>query len=244
MEYGILILTGVLSQILGTLAGGGGLISMPMMMTLGVPIQSAIGATKVSNTVSSLTGFIYLLKNRQITLNESLWIVPVSMISGAAGGFVASRLPGQVMETIAIILLFSALLASFSQKQSFEGDNKLEMNLKSVLGMAGISAYNGFFGPGQATFLFFLLAHLKISYIRSVGLVRVGTFSSCLGAACTFILAGKVLWPVTLSLLAGSIAGSQLGVRLAEKLKPRWVKPILRTIVVLLILQITGNRFL
>ena len=53
MEYIALFFTGMVATTLGTLAGGGGLISLPIMLLLGIPIHSAIGANKVSNTVSA-----------------------------------------------------------------------------------------------------------------------------------------------------------------------------------------------
>ncbi|WP_224654441.1 sulfite exporter TauE/SafE family protein, partial [Escherichia coli] len=79
---------------------------------------------------------------------------------------------------------------------------------------------------------------LKVAYIKAVGYVRLATFSSCLGAAITYIASGKIIWPLTLMLMLGSIAGAQTGVRIAEKLKPKFVKPILRVVTVMLIVQI------
>ncbi len=46
------------------------------------------------------------------------------------------------------------------------------------------------------------------------------------------------MWPLTLALMAGSITGAQLGVRIAEKLKPQYVKPILRIVTAMLIIQL------
>ena len=86
--------------------------------------------------------------------------------------------------------------------------------------------------------MLYLLGHLKVAYIRAVGYVRLATFSSCFGAAVTYIAAGKIIWPLTLMLMLGSITGAQAGVRIAEKLKPKFVKPILRVVTVALILQI------
>ncbi|MCB7069836.1 TSUP family transporter, partial [Caldibacillus sp. 210928-DFI.2.22] len=72
MEYIALFFTGMVATTLGTLAGGGGLISLPIMLLLGIPIHSAIGANKVSNTVSAFSSFLYLFKHGQISLKESL----------------------------------------------------------------------------------------------------------------------------------------------------------------------------
>ena len=92
MEYISLFFIGAIATTIGTLAGGGGLISLPAMLLLGVPIHSAIGANKVSNTVSSFSSFLFLLKHKQISLRESFWVIPVSLVGGISGGFIATML--------------------------------------------------------------------------------------------------------------------------------------------------------
>lgn len=86
--------------------------------------------------------------------------------------------------------------------------------------------------------MLYLFGHLNIAYIRAVGYVRLATFSSCLGAAITYISTGAVIWPVTMALMLGSLTGAQIGVRIAGKLKPEYVKPILRVTTVALVVQI------
>lgn len=238
MEYISLFFIGVIATTIGTLAGGGGLISLPAMLLLGVPIHSAIGANKVSNTVSSFSSFLVLLKHKQISLRESFWIIPVSLIGGISGGLIATMLSADNLYILAILLLTFAFITSFFGKGDFGGQEKLKFGKLSVPGLYGIGIYDGLFGPGQGTLMLYLFGHLKVAYIRAVGYVRLATFSSCFGAAVTYIAAGKIIWPLTLMLMLGSITGAQTGVRIAEKLKPKFVKPILRVVTVALILQI------
>ncbi|KAB2338038.1 sulfite exporter TauE/SafE family protein [Cytobacillus depressus] len=238
MEYVILFLIGICATTLGTLAGGGGLISLPAMLIMGIPVHSAIGSNKVSNTVSSFSSFFYLLKKKEISLRESYWIIPVSICGGISGGFIASRISEGKMYIVAIILLLFAFIVSFIGKGNFTGEEPLKINKISVPGLYGIGIYDGLFGPGQGTLMLYLFGYLNIAYIRAVGLVRLATFSSCFGAAITYIATGKVIWPVTLALLLGSFTGAQVGVRIAQKLKPQYVKPILRVVTAALIVQI------
>lgn len=238
MEYISLFFIGAIATTIGTLAGGGGLISLPAMLLLGVPIHSAIGANKVSNTVSSFSSFLFLLKHKQISLRESFWIIPVSLVGGVSGGFIATKLSEDHLYILAIILLSFAFITSFIGKGDFGGQEKLKFSKVSVPGLYGIGIYDGLFGPGGGTLNLYLFGYMKVAYIRAVGYVRLATFSSCFGAAITYIAAGKIIWPLTLMLMLGSITGAQTGVRIAEKLKPKFVKPILRVVTVMLILQI------
>ena len=208
------------------------------MLLLGMPIHSAIGANKVSNTVSSFSSFFTLYKRKQISLKESFWLIPFSLGGGVTGGVIASHLSPQNLYIIAICLLAFAFLTSFIGKGSFTGTEPLKLTPVSGPGLFGIGIYDGLFGPGQGTLMLYLFSYLNIAYVRSVGLVRLATFSSCFGAAVSYILSGAIIWPMTLALMAGSVTGAQVGVRIAEKLKPSYVKPILRVVTALLIIQL------
>ncbi|MFD1780499.1 sulfite exporter TauE/SafE family protein [Fredinandcohnia salidurans] len=244
MEYIILFFIGICATTLGTLAGGGGLISLPSMLLLGVPVHSAIGANKVSNTISSFSSFFYLLRKKELSLKESIWIIPVSLSGGISGGLIASRISAENMYIVAIVLLLFAFIVSFVGKGDFTGNEPLKFNKISVPGLYSIGIYDGLFGPGQGTLMLYLYNHLNIAYIRAVGLVRLATFSSCFGAAVTYIATGKLIWPVAIALLLGSFTGAQIGVRIAQKIKPQYVKPILRVVTVLLIFQIVTENVL
>lgn len=233
---------GLFATTLGTLAGGGGLISLPAMLLLGIPVHSAIGANKVSNTVSSFSSFYYLIKKKKITLRESFWIIPISLIGGVTGGYIASNISEEYMYLVVSILLIFAFFTSFLGKKGFTGEEPLKANKHSIAGLYSIGIYDGLFGPGQGTLMLYLFSYLNISYIQAVGFVRLATFSSCFGAAVTYTIAGDIIWPLTIALLLGSVSGAQTGVRIAEKLNPKYVKPILRIVTVLLIVQIVGSR--
>lgn len=243
MEYILIFLIGIIATTLGTLAGGGGLITLPAMLLMGLPIHSAIGASKVSNTVSSFSSFYVLLRRKEITLKESYWIVPVSLGGGLTGGYIASLISAENLYRVAIFLLLFAFITSFLSRGNFSSDKPLRLSKISVPGLYGIGIYDGLFGPGQATLMLYLFAHLHVSYIRAIGYVRLATFSSCFGAAISYISTGKIIWPMTIALLLGSVTGAQAGVRIAQKLNPKYVKPILRIVTVVIIFQLMVENF-
>ncbi|PSL36208.1 hypothetical protein B0H99_10729 [Planomicrobium soli] len=242
MDYLVLFCIGVTATTIGTLAGGGGLISLPAMLMLGMPIHSAIGANKVSNMVSSFSSFFTLFRRKQITLKESFWLVPFSLGGGVTGGVIAAQLSSESLYIVAVILLAFAFGTSFIGKGGFSGTEPLKLTPVSGPGLFGIGIYDGLFGPGQGTLMLYLFSYLNIAYVKSVGLVRLATFSSCFGAAISYILSGAIIWPLTLALMAGSVTGAQLGVRIAEKLRPDYVKPILRVVTALLIVQLIADN--
>jgi len=244
MDYVLLYFIGVTATTIGTLAGGGGLISLPTMLLLGMPIHSAIGANKVSNTVSAFSSFYTLYKRKQISIKESFWLIPLSLGGGITGGFIASKLSSENLYILALCLLTFAFITSFIGKGTFSGSEPLKITPVSGPGLFGIGIYDGLFGPGQGTLMLYLFSYLNIAYVKSVGLVRLATLSSCFGAAISYIASGAIIWPLTLALMAGSITGAQIGVRIAEKLNPHYVKPILRIVTALLIIQLVIENIL
>jgi uncharacterized protein len=242
MDYIWLFFIGLVANVLGTLAGGGGLISLPAMLLMGIPVHSAIGANKVSNTVSSLSSFIVIYKYKEVTVKEAFIIVPLCLGGGISGGLIASFLNENTMIVIAVVLLSFALVTSFLGSSDFDGNQSLKVSKKSGISLFGIGLYDGVFGPGSGTLMMYVLSHLGISYIRAVGLARIAIFSSCFGAALTYIATGKIMWAVTIALLLGSVSGAQIGVRLARKLKKEYVKPLLRTVTIALLIQIVATN--
>lgn len=241
MDYILIYFIGMAAMTLGTLAGGGGLITVPAMLLMGIPIHSVLGAGKISTTVSSFSTFMTVLLKKQVTFRESFWIIPISLTGGFTGGFIATRLTESTLYTVAVVLLIFAFLTSFLSKADFSGEGNLRPTKVAVPGLLGIGMYDGMFGPGQGTLLLYLFGHLRIAYIRAIGFSRLATFSSGFGAAISYIAMGKVIWPIAFVLMAGSLSGAQIGVRLAERLNPRHVKIVLRIVTIALIIQLIIN---
>lgn len=244
MEYILLFFIALIAMMLGTLAGGGGLITMPAMLLMGIPIHSVIGASKISTTFSSFTTFLTVLLKKEITLRESWWILPVSLTAGTLGGITATHIPESALYKLAIVLLVGAFFTSFLSKADFAGQATLQPSKTGVAGLVGIGLYDGLFGPGQGTLLLYLFNQLRISYMRSIGFVRLATFSSGLGAAVSYIAMGKIIWPIAFVLVLGSLSGAQIGVRIAEKLNPQHVRVLLRLVIVGLIVQLVAKAVL
>ncbi len=238
MEYLLFLLIGIIGNIIGTLVGGGGLITLPTMMLMGVPVHSAIGANKVSNMVSAFSSFYTIYKRKELAWIEMRSVLLVSLVGGTLGGLFASLMSSQTLTLIAIILLGFALIMSFIGGADFGDKERFIMNRKNGPILLGIGFYDGMFGPGSSTLALYTYAHEKISYIKAVGLSRVGVFAMCSGAAITYIATGKIEWPLTLILMVGSTIGAQIGIVLARKVKANQVKLLLRIVTIALIVQL------
>lgn len=80
MEYVLFLVIGIAGNLIGTLVGGGGLITLPTMMLMGVPVHSAIGANKVSNMVSAFSSFYTIYRRKELSWAEMRSVLLVSLI--------------------------------------------------------------------------------------------------------------------------------------------------------------------
>ncbi|MGM7681844.1 sulfite exporter TauE/SafE family protein [Cytobacillus sp. Hm23] len=234
----ILILIGFCASFIGTLAGSGGLISMPALLLLGVPIHSAIAAAKFSNIFSSFSSFYTLFRKKEVTLSSVVVIVPLALLGGITGALCASVLSEQQMTMIAIVLLSFALVVNILKKLPKEEvvNNIIPKSTRPLLFFNGV--YDGLFGPGQATLLMYTHLYNGLSYIKAMAFTRFQTFMSCIGAFFTYFFAGYFDWQISILLATGSLIGGLIAVKVATKLSTNHLKNLLRIVTSILIIQL------
>ncbi|MDM5310184.1 TSUP family transporter [Peribacillus frigoritolerans] len=101
------------ASFVGTLAGSGGLIGMPSLLLIGLPIHQVIGSVKFSNMFSSFSSFYILLKKKQLKLKDALQLIPFAFFGGLCGGLLANSFSEKAMNLLAICLLTVALIMNF-----------------------------------------------------------------------------------------------------------------------------------
>jgi uncharacterized protein len=237
MEF-MLFIIGYCVSFLGTLAGGGGLIGMPTMLFVGLPIHTIISSTKFSNAISSFSSFYVLFRKKQIDWKSALSIVPFALLGGIVGGMISSSLSEQTMTWIALCLLSAALLLNMIKKPEEKDTQTSTIPAKIYPYLSFISMYDGMFGPGQATLLLYTYLHHGFSYLKAIAFTRFQTFVSCFGAFIAYFYHGHFQWKIALFLAAGSFLGAQTSVRIAQKLSHKHMQLILRGVTCLLIVQL------
>ena len=234
----LLFIIGFFGNLIGTLAGGGGLITLPTMLLIGMPIHSSIGANKVANTVSTFTNVVASLRRKDIRLQEVKWLLLLCFFGGLFGGASASYFTEETLHWIAISLLIFAFLLSFFGTTDFGDKTSFTLTPKTSALLFGVGTYDGLFGPGSGTLLLYSFANAKLQYYKAVVYGRVGIFATCFGAAIMYVANGHILWGETFALMVGSVIGSFFGMRLAKKINAKIAKLLLRFITALLIVQL------
>ncbi|HNN14193.1 MAG TPA: sulfite exporter TauE/SafE family protein [Anaerolineales bacterium] len=233
LDYLIAALAALAAGGINALAGGGTLITFPILTFLGVPAVSA----NVTNTVALCPGYFggTLAQVKDLKgQTQRLWLlVPASIVGGVLGGFLLLRTGEKLFTELVpyLILLACVLLAvqdpvrAWLMKRMAEGQgSKLEQMSWLPVGLASI--YGGYFGAGLSVIVLSALGlTLEDTLTRLNALKQAVAFSVNVAAAIFFLFSGHVLWSVALVMAVGALIGGNLGGRLAGKIKPstlRW----------------------
>ncbi len=243
MEYtfeilAFLLVSGFIASFIDSVVGGGGLISTPALLALGLPVPVALGTNKLAASMGTLTSVIAFWRAGKVS-ELALKLMPLSFIGSAIGAYVVYLLPEQLMKNIIVVML--VIVAVYTYRRKDWGDNPLvqKFSTKAVIGMIamalGIGFYDGFFGPGTGSFLIFGFLFLGLDFVTAAGNAKALNFASGIGALMSFTLSGSVLWEYGLIMGVGMILGALVGSRLAITKGAAYVRPLYLVVTTLLI---------
>lgn len=237
----LLSLIGIFASILGTLAGGAGLITLPAMMLFGIPIHTGIATNKFSTAMGSLTSVIYLLRKKEITIKEVSIFLFIAFAGGMSGAYATTHVSEQTMNWIALILIFFAFFVTIKNKSLTSNVNTTEKP-KSWFARTlpfYIGVYDGGFGPGATTFAIIHFIKGNQTYLKAVQYSRALILGSGFGAFLLFVQTSYFNWSYAIAMAIGSIIGSQIGLFILPHVPMKAARILLTSILVLLMAQIS-----
>lgn len=101
-QHLLIFFIGIVSSFVGTLAGGGGLITLPAMMLTGIPIQTSIATNKFSSGVAAFSSIVYLIQHKHLKAKMIIKVVIVAFLGGIGGALLTSYVSEQTMNKMAI----------------------------------------------------------------------------------------------------------------------------------------------
>jgi hypothetical protein len=241
-DFILAALAAIAAGTVNALAGGGTLITFPMLTFLGVPAVAA----NVTNTVALCPGYFggtLAQRNDLRGQKDRLWIVvPASIVGGVIGGFLLLQTGERLFRELVpyLILLASGLLAIQDPVRAWilgrmgEGHGAgLEKIAWLPVGLA--SVYGGYFGAGLSVIVLSALGlTLEDTLTRLNALKQAVAFSVNVAAAIFFLFSGQVVWSAALVMAVGALIGGTLGGRLAGRIKPstlRWTVVVIGVVI-------------
>lgn len=244
----IVTLAAMAAGAVNALAGGGTLITFPVLTAIGIPAVAA----SITNTVALCPGYLgaTLAQRKDLIGQRSrlLWLLPAAFVGGIGGGVLLLNTGERLFRDIVpyLILLAAGLLAVQDPVRTWlvahankgKGASPSEVWAAIPVGLAAI--YGGYFGAGLSVIVLAVLGLvLEDSLTRLNALKQTISLSVNVAAAIFFLFSGQVVWLAALVMAVGALIGGVLGGRLAGRVNPvmlRWIVVAIGIIVAILYL--------
>ena len=233
-----------LAGFIDSIAGGGGLISLPAFMIAGVPPHMALGTNKLSSTMGTTVSTIRYGKNGFIHGKIAIAASVAALIGSPIGANLSLLISETMIKNMMIVVLPVVAFYVLRNKNMGEGEgiDTLPENrvlVISILAAFVVGMYDGFYGPGTGTFLILILTGVaKMNIKKASGLTKVINLSSNVAALVTFVVNGKVLYPLGFAAAAFCIMGHYIGSGMVVSNGRKIVRPVVLVVLAILFIKI------
>lgn len=242
----ILCFVGFFAAMVDSIAGGGGLITVPAYMLAGLPPHMALGTNKFSATAGSCTSSMKFIKERKVNFDILKYIAPFTLLGACIGVNTILKVNENFLYILVFIMImfvgiYSLFSKSLGTENRFKGITKKSILLGILLGFS-LGFYDGFFGPGTGSFLVFGLINIfGLDFVFASGNARFLNFISNITSLVLFALNGQINYMVSAPVAISMILGAKLGTRLAITKGFKLIKPIFVTMSLAVAVKMLSN---
>ena len=226
----LLILAAFVAGVVDSIAGGGGLITVPALLLAGLPPVQALATNKVQGAFGAGTAALAYARKGHVNLSAQTIPALLSFAAAFAGSKLVPHIPTEAMKVILPVILIG-IAAFFALKPGLsdaDRHRRLTPALFTAAFVPAIAFYDGLIGPGTGSFFmigFVLLAGHGV--LKATAHTKLLNFASNIGSVLAFALIGAPLWKLGLAMGVAQIVGAQIGTHLAIRIGARLIKPLL-----------------
>lgn len=224
----ILFMTGLTAGTVDAIAGGGGLISLPVLLGLGIPPHLALGTNKLQSSVGTAMAAYSYYRRGYIDKKKIGWGLFFSCLGAVLGAIIIQILSGDLLRKIIPIVLAGILIYTILSPRFGQVDQPAKINEKLFYGIFGIllGFYDGFLGPGVGSFwVFCFMFFLGFNLVKATAYTKVFNLNTNIIALICFALAQNIDYQLGLCMAAGQLIGGRLGAYLAIKKGTKLIRP-------------------
>lgn len=232
-----------LAGFIDSIAGGGGLISLPAYYAIGLPPALAAGTNKMGAFLGTAVATTNFARKKHIPWRLGIAAMLGSFPGSWLGAQLFKYIPENTVRLIVLVALPIIAVFVLSNKDSLK-PRQMVSNEKQTLACFGIGLaigiYDGLVGPGTGTFLQLLFVSvIGMQVLDASGAARLVNLGSNIGALLSFIAQGKILYALALPAAAFGMLGNFIGSSLALKKGTSLIRTLLIVVLVLLMAKMT-----
>ena len=239
-----------LAGFVDSVAGGGGIISLPAYLMAGLPAHLAAGTNKVVNGCGTLMATVKYFRNGKVRLRPAVVAAVAALLGSMLGAQLASMVSEAALET-AMLVALPCVAVFLVVKRDFGRDDapaaviepRREIIVSALIGL-GVGCYDGLLGPGTGTFMILCFtAFLSMDLLTASGCSKAANLASNAGSAAVWILHGSVLWTLAAPAIVCNILGALLGARFAIRGGSKNIRGVMFVVLGLLFVKMLYELF-
>ncbi|MEX0730919.1 MAG: TSUP family transporter [Aquisalimonadaceae bacterium] len=240
-------LVGIFAGWVDSIAGGGGLISLPALLFVGLNPLAALATNKLQSSFGAFIAAVNYTRLGWVDLQAIRWLVLVAFIASAAGTMLVQHVDLSLLERLLPVLL--GLLAAWFALSPRVGDLERTPRLGGIAygatAVPAIGFYDGFFGPGTGSFFTAsAISLLGASARRAVGLTKVLNFTTNFSSLILFVIGGQVIWSFGLAMVLGQVIGAWFGSSMAIRNGVAIIRPIVVVVCLAVMIRMLYQQYL
>ncbi len=226
----LLPLVSAVAGFIDTLAGGGGLLTVPALLLAGLPPINALATNKVQGSMGTLTATLVLMRKGVLKPIEIRNPLLLSFFAAGCGTALIHFLPSQLLSYAIpfVLMLIAAYFLFVPAAGQVESCPRLGLRLYQSAVIPIIAFYDGLIGPGTGSF--FTLAGVTLrgqTLLQATVRAKAFNFMSNLASVAVFVFGGHVLWLTGLTMMVGQMLGATLASHVMLRGGARMIRPMI-----------------
>ena len=234
-----LFLAGIAAGFINTLAGGGSVLTLPILILAGVPSPQANATNRIAILLQNTTSTVRFHRYGKLQINSVIHITLAAVFGSLFGSFLAVNIDPAVFDKILGFVFIFVLIMMLKPKRNFRGKS-LPRWLEIVIFLA-VGFYGGLVQVGIGLILLATLNLVEhFSLIKANAIKVFITMCYTIFSVIIFASSGMIIWKYGLILSAGNMLGAWLGVHAAIKIGDKVIKIVLSTAIIISCLKLFG----
>lgn len=241
IHYALLFAAGLSGGFIDAIAGGGGLITVPTLLGVGLPPQLALGTNKAQSSCGTIIAVSRYARAGLVGWTEVRLAAALAFLGSMAGAWTLTLIGNDALRRIIPWMLLAVVVYVALSPRLGAQPTKARVDATLFGWTFGLSLgfYDGFFGPGTGAFwIFGLVTLLGQELTRANAFTKVVNLASNLGSLLIFALHGQVAPWIALAMIAGQLIGARLGSGLVLKHGAGLIRGVFLVVVLALVLRL------
>ena len=242
-EYLLLVFVGFLVGVINTMAGGGSLLTLPLLIFLGLPPSVANGTNRIAIMMTAFSANMGFKSKGLSTYPFSAYVGAFALLGSIIGANIAVEIEGDLFNKILSVIMIIVVIIIIFKPRIINSDEIIRIKGKyliiSCISFFFIGLYGGFVNAGIGFVIMLFLHfynHLDLLKVNATKVVVVLVYT--IGAFLTFVINEMVDWTYGICLGLGTLNGGWFTSRWSVMKGEKVVRLFLVVIVVFMAIKL------